>query len=94
MDHAREPTSRTGYMVWLALLILTAITIMAAHLELGFLSIAAVLAIATTKASLVALYYMHLRYDSRLFAVILLTTLAILAIVLGLTFFDISYRYT
>jgi cytochrome c oxidase subunit 4 len=44
------------------------------------------------KSSLVVLYFMHLRYESRVFQRMLVCTLAILAIFIGFVFFDVIYR--
>ncbi len=54
-----------------ALLALTAITVTTSRLELGAASVVVALAIAATKAALVALFFMHLRYEGRFLAVIL-----------------------
>ena len=52
--------------VFLALLAGTALTWYVATLDLGFLNDAVALAIAGTKAALVILYFMHVRYSSKL----------------------------
>ena len=49
-----------------ALMVLTIITVAVAWLDLGTLNIAVALAVAVVKASLVVLYFMHLKYSSRL----------------------------
>jgi cytochrome c oxidase subunit 4 len=79
-------------LVWAALLVLTAITVTVAGMHLGRLSMLAALLIASAKASLVLWYFMHLKYESRLFKVLLLVPVATLAVIIGLTFFDILYR--
>ncbi len=50
-------------IVWIALMIGTWLTVSASNVDLGFLNIWIGLAIATAKAVLVGLYYMHLRWD-------------------------------
>ena len=50
------------------------------------------MAIATVKASLVALYFMHLRYDNPFNGLILIAGLGILALFLGLVLLD-TYQY-
>jgi cytochrome c oxidase subunit IV len=56
------------YAIFGALMVLTAVTIFVAYLDLGhdLINDIAALTIATTKATLVILYFMHLRYSSRL----------------------------
>lgn len=49
--------------VFFALLVLTGVTVGAAHVNLGNLNLYVALSIAGVKATLVVLYFMHLRYD-------------------------------
>jgi len=78
--------------IWLGLLWLTGFTVWAASIDLGFLNIVAAMAIATTKASLVVLIFMHLKYENWMLKGFVLMTFAILAIFIGFTFFDTVYR--
>jgi cytochrome c oxidase subunit IV len=79
--------------VFAALMVLTGITVAAAGVNLGGASLLVAVAIATVKASLVALYFMHLRYDNRFFALIFLVGLAFLGLFLSLTLLDtLQYR--
>jgi cytochrome c oxidase subunit 4 len=57
---------RVYYWVYGALLALTLLTIGVAYLDLGPLNVAVALGIAIGKALLVMLFFMHLRYSSRL----------------------------
>ena len=86
-------TIRSYIVVWAGLLALTAMTVIAARLELGRLSIFVVIAIAAVKSTLVLLYFMHLRYEKRLiFKLLVPVALVTLAIFIGLTFTDIAAR--
>ncbi|BBD06794.1 cytochrome C oxidase subunit IV family protein [Desulfovibrio ferrophilus] len=78
--------------IWGLLLVLTWVTVWAAGIDLGYLNVVAALAIATTKASLVILYFMHLKYENWMLKGFVLLTFVILAIFIGLTFFDTAYR--
>ncbi|MGA2618188.1 MAG: cytochrome C oxidase subunit IV family protein [Thermoguttaceae bacterium] len=49
--------------VFVALVLLTVLTVAVARIDLGNLNLYAALAIAGLKATLVVLYFMHLRYD-------------------------------
>ena len=89
--HAPVPY-RTFILIWVALLVLTAITVAVSRVDLGALNIWVALGVASVKSSLVIFYFMHLRQESRLFKIGLLVMLAILAIFIGLTFFDVLYR--
>jgi cytochrome c oxidase subunit 4 len=78
--------------IWIALLILTGITVWVAQYDLGAMNVWVALGIATVKSSLVVAVFMHMKYENRLFKLSLLAALAILAIFIGLTFFDVLYR--
>ena len=62
--HAISKKAYTG--IFLLLLMFTGITVWVAGVDLGFLNTAVALGIAVTKAVLVILYFMHVRYSSRL----------------------------
>ncbi len=83
---------RTFLIVWIALLILTGVTVWVAQYNLGALNIWVALGIATFKSGLVVAYFMHMKYEHWLFKIALFATLAILAIFIGLNFFDVLYR--
>jgi cytochrome c oxidase subunit 4 len=82
----------TFTVVWFALLVLTGLTVAVAQLNLGVWNVWAALGIAMLKSSLVISFFMHMKYESRLFKVALLAALIILAIFIGLTFVDVLYR--
>src|ERR1700747_841807 len=63
-EHIVSP--KTYGMIFGALLIGTAITVAASYLELGIFNPIVALAIACTKAVLVILFFMHVKYSSRL----------------------------
>ena len=87
------PGLRSYLTVWGALLVLTGLTVTMASLNLGALTIVAVLSIAAVKSTLVLFYFMHLRYERRLLIKLLIPiVLAVLAIFIGLTYTDILYR--
>jgi cytochrome c oxidase subunit IV len=89
----RKPGYKTYLIVYAALVCLTAITVTSASLDIGRVAIVIVLAIAGTKAVLVLLYFMHLRYEKRLLIKILIPIVVVtLAIFIGLTYTDILYR--
>ncbi len=94
IDHAHShPITgpRTYALVLAALLVMTVVTVGAAYLDFGPWNTVVAIAIATVKASLVALFFMQLRYD-RFNAVIFLGGVLFLAIFLIWTLFDLSTR--
>jgi cytochrome c oxidase subunit 4 len=85
---------RSTYFTIFGLLMLgTAITVWAAFLDLGALNTVVALAIACTKAVLVALFFMHLKYSTRLTWAVVLGSVFWLAILLVLTFNDYLTRH-
>jgi len=91
-EHAHIVPYKTFLVIWVALLILTGVTIAVAQYNLGPLNIWVALGIATLKAGLVVAVFMHMKYETRLFQLALFSALAILAIFIGLTFVDVLYR--
>jgi cytochrome c oxidase subunit 4 len=83
---------KTFIVVWLALTILTAITIAVSFINFGVLNIVIALAIASFKAALVALFFMHLKYEDKVTWVFALYPLGLLALLIGLNISDIFYR--
>lgn len=80
---------RIYIMIFLALLAGTALTVIAAFFNFPWqLNTVVALTIATTKATLVVLYFMHVRYSSRLVWVIVAAALFWMGILFALTFSD------
>lgn len=83
---------RTYYIVYGLLLVLLGLTVAVAYLELGAWGIALALTIAVVKATLVILYFMHVRYSNGLIAVFAVTGFVWLLLLLGLTMSDYLSR--
>ncbi len=83
---------RTYVAVYGALLLLTALTVGVSTVDLGTLNAVAALLIASLKASLVALYFMHLRSEGRLVWGFALTPLFFLALIIAGTLADTLFR--
>lgn len=83
---------RLYYRVFAALLLLTATTVGVAFIDLGRGNAVMALVIAAVKASLVALFFMHVRYRNRFIAVCLGTGLFWLGLLLALTMSDYLTR--
>lgn len=88
------------FAVFAMLLLLTALTTLAAYVDLdSYLGLKGVpmntvvaLAIAATKASLVALFFMHVKYSSPLTRIVVVASLFWLAILITLTSSDYRTR--
>jgi cytochrome c oxidase subunit 4 len=83
---------RTYIGVFLALLVLTALTTGVAFIDLGTMNTVVALAIAVTKMLLVVLFFMHIRYSSGLTRVVILTGFFFLALLLSFTLADMFTR--
>jgi cytochrome c oxidase subunit 4 len=91
MSHHIVPV-RVYYAVFAALMVLTAVTVWVAFYDLGILNNVAALGIAAVKATLVVLYFMHVRYSSRLISLTVATGFAWLVVLLVLIMSDYFSR--
>ena len=81
------------FAIFGALMVGTAATVGAAYIDLGgHLNTVLALTIAVIKATLVVLYFMHVRYSIRLVWVIVASALFWMAILFALTFSDYTTR--
>jgi cytochrome c oxidase subunit IV len=91
-----EHSQNSGYglyiSVWIGLVGLTAITVALAGVNLAGIAVATALAIAIIKAGMVANYFMHVKFDNKIFKVFIAICLVIFLIMIILTFFDLTYR--
>ena len=78
--------------VWLALGVGTVLTYLAAEVDLGVLNNVVMLLIACTKATLVILFFMHVRWSSRLTWVVAASGFFWLLILFSLTMQDYLTR--
>jgi cytochrome c oxidase subunit IV len=89
-EHIDSVKTYTG--VWAILLALTGVTTAVAYVDLGAFSVVTALVIAVVKMLLVALFFMHIRYSSKLTKLVVLGGLLWLAILLVLTLADFATR--
>jgi cytochrome c oxidase subunit 4 len=83
---------KTYIAVFVSLLVGTVLTVVAASFDMGALNTPIALTIAVIKATLVILFFMHVRYSSRLTQVIIAASLVWLAIMLTFTLSDYFFR--
>jgi cytochrome c oxidase subunit IV len=84
---------RVYITIFLVLLVGTTLTVLAAFMNFpGRLNTIIALTIATAKATFVVLYFMHVRYSSRLIWVILASAFFWMAILFAFTFSDYLTR--
>jgi cytochrome c oxidase subunit 4 len=80
------------FTVFGALLVLTAVTVAAANFNFGPMNDVVAMTIAVTKMMLVLLFFMHVRYSSRLIWVVVAGMFFWLIILLALTLTDYTSR--
>jgi cytochrome c oxidase subunit 4 len=78
--------------IFLALMVLTGITVVVAFFDLGRMNDVVALTIAVTKATLVILLFMHVRYSTPLTWVVVAGGFFWLAVLIGLTMSDYVSR--
>ena len=83
---------RTYIVVWFALLLLLGMTIAAAKLYYSTYSVLINLLIASVKAFLVVIFFMHLKYEGRFLKGLVFLTIGILTAIIALTFSDVWFR--
>ena len=83
---------RTNYLVFGALLALLALTIGAAYIDLGPWNFPLAMAIAAAKATLILLFFMHVKFSRTLTSVFATAGFLWLAILIALTMNDYLSR--
>jgi len=89
-DHIVSP--KIYVTIWLILLCFTALTVWAAFQNWGVLNPIIALGIACTKATLVILFFMHVKYSPKMIALVIGCGLFFLSILMVLTCADYISR--
>jgi cytochrome c oxidase subunit IV len=96
MAESQHTTHVTPLKVYLyvatLLFVFTGITVAVSKVHLGPWNAIVALAIASIKGLLVILFFMHLFYDKKIYALVVGTAIVILAIFIGLTMADVLRR--
>ncbi len=90
--HTPVPKVNALVGVWAALIVLTVLTTLISHINLGEFNIVAALFIALIKASLVVWIFMGVRFTTTLTKLFVVAGLVWLSILILLTFSDYSSR--
>jgi cytochrome c oxidase subunit 4 len=86
-------SSKLYYTIWIALLCLTVITAAVSFIDLGPLNTIVALVIATFKAVLVVLFFMHVKYTSeKLTKTVIVAAIFWLLLLLALSMADYTTR--
>jgi cytochrome c oxidase subunit 4 len=87
-DDAAHPTTGVYYTVFAALIVLLVVTVAVAEFDFGPFNFLAAATIASIKALLIILFFMHVRYSTPLIWVVAGAGFFWLAILFGLTLSD------
>jgi cytochrome c oxidase subunit 4 len=92
-EHSTSSPLKTYFAIWAALLVGTYVTYRVAFLDLGPFNAAVALTIATIKATLVALFFMHVWGSSdKMIKVVVISAVFFLLLLLGLSMADFGTR--
>jgi cytochrome c oxidase subunit 4 len=83
---------RLYVQIFVALMVFTAITVAVAFLDLGPLNNVVMLAVAVLKATLVVLFFMHVKYSTRLIPLVVVGGVFFLLVMFGITMSDYLSR--
>jgi cytochrome c oxidase subunit IV len=85
-------SNKNNALVLVALLILTFLTVAITSVELGPLNVTAALLIASLKVGIVLAYFMHLKFDHKIFTIMVVMVVLVFTSLIVITFFDYLYR--
>ena len=91
-DHSESSGVMAYVAIWAALVLFTGLTVLVSYVNLGMMNVVAALVIASVKASLVALFFMHLKSENRLVWGFALAPIFFLLLIIGGTLMDTLYR--
>ena len=80
------------YVIFISLMVLTALTVFVAFQDLGALNDVVALTIAVTKATLVVLFFMHVKYSNKLVWAFVGSSILFLIFLLAFTMSDFVTR--
>ncbi len=92
-SHGHHITAfRTLLGTFVALVVLTLITLVTSQIDLGGFNVPLALSIAVGKASLVVAFFMALKYDNKVNFVVLLVGVVMVVVFVVFTLFDTAFR--
>lgn len=83
---------RTFLYVLAGLITLTLISVTVTRISLGALTVTIALVIAAIKSSLVLSIFMHLKFEDKMFTIMVLAVILLIGSVIFITFLDYFYR--
>jgi cytochrome c oxidase subunit 4 len=93
-EHEHILPARMYVTIWITLMVLTVVTAAVSFVDLGPFNTVVALLIASFKAVLVVLFFMHVKYTSdRLTKMVIVSVLFWLLLLLGLSLMDYGTRH-
>lgn len=83
---------KTLGLVLLSLLFLTGVTVGVSYVDMGFFNVPMALLVASIKATVVLLFFMHLKYEGKAIVISFTSTVIFLCIMISFTFWDVAFR--
>jgi len=95
-SHAEKEhhTSATRYiLIWVALLVFTGLTVFTGRMDLGHFNLPLAMVIATIKATLVVLFFMHMAEQKGANRIVFVVSIFFVLLLIGLTGADVATRF-
>ena len=92
INHQHIVPYKTYLYILLSLLVLTGLSVAVTSVELGPMAVTIALLLASTKSALVLVYFMHLKFDDKIFAIMVGLVLFVFVVVIIITFLDYLFR--
>lgn len=83
---------RTLLFVLAGLIVLTLISVTVTKIHLGVLTVFIALFIAAVKSAFVLMIFMHLKFETKFFTIMVLAVIAVIGVVIFITLLDYLYR--
>ena len=91
-QHTHIVKYKTYVYVLIALLFMTFVSVAVTEIDLGPYTVTMALLLASIKAVLVLLIFMHLKFDKKFYGIMVASVFLLLACVIVITFMDYLYR--
>ena len=91
-SHDNHSAFKLNTIIWGSLYALTILSVWVTHFDLTTFSVFVALSIASVKAYLVAAYFMHLKFESKILSIMVILTVLVFITFIILTLLDYSNR--
>lgn len=93
-EHESEHQLSYGFLGLIlgALILMTGVTVGVSYVDWGFLNVPIALFVASCKATLVLLFFMHIKYEGLVIKASFISTVLVIAIMISFTFWDVAFR--